>query len=202
MDFCGGLPWGRRASRRFKVYSSLTRCETTFKWVWWGRIDTVKNVKPRGKSFFFPTLLSFLYRFAFNSLTLKPIRRWISCYWKKNIDFWILSNIYCMRLFCLSDFYAISDIQDMQISDGLTHYVNHFCLLERIISWLPLAELGAETIWFPCVYFALASVKVVQSDFTGRHYRRAGLKSPSLSVCASLCVYITGYGTAHHLAAA
>lgn len=90
-------------------------------------------------------------------------------------------------IFCLSDFYNIPDIQYMQISDRLAHYVNHFCLLEQIISWLPLAELGAETIWFPCVYFSLASVKVVQSDFIGRHRRHAGLKSPiSESICLSV----------------
>lgn len=86
-----------------------------------------------------------------------------------------------------SAFCPITDLQYMQISDRFTHYVNHFCLLEQIISWLPLAELGAETIWFPCVYFTLASVKVVQSDFTGRHHRPAGLKSPiSETVCPSV----------------
>lgn len=126
---------------------------------------------------------------TFNSLTHKPIRQCISCHWKNIFGFSIIST---RSISCLSDFYTIPGIQYMQISDGLTHYVNHFCLLEQIISWLPLAELGAETIWFPCVYFTLASVKVVQSDFTGRHHRRTDLKSPiSESVC--LCISVLWY---------
>lgn len=43
-------------------------------------------------------------------------------------------------------------------TDRQTVYVNHLCLLAQFTFWLTPAELGAVTIWFPCVYFSPGSV--------------------------------------------
>lgn len=112
----------------------------------------------------------------------KPIRS-LSCnhfLLLENLIYVTIEYPYVVSLFCFYNMYTVIK-KSRSREDTHTQCVNHLCLLVYIIFWLLLAELGAVTIWVPCVYFSLRSVKEAQPSFIGRHHRHVSFKSRLLT---------------------